>query len=115
MLGKLFYGFMNASASTNLVASTIQSTVQQAYSLASDIVTWIFGFVGLAATVWAIYLAITMARADSAEKREEAKKRVIYCIIGVIVCVLFILIAQFVIAEIPNWTSVKSTTPDLGA
>ena len=42
--------------------------------------------------IFAIFLGMKLARANNAEEREEAKKRVIYTIVGIAICVALILI-----------------------
>ena len=42
--------------------------------------------------IFAIFLGIKLARANNAEEREEAKKRVIYTVVGIAICVALILI-----------------------
>ena len=42
--------------------------------------------------IFAIFLGIKLAKANNAEEREEAKKRVIYTVIGIAVCVALILV-----------------------
>ncbi len=60
--------------------------------------------VAAAGTIYAIVLGVNMARADSTEKREEAKKRVINVIIGMIIIIALILLLQLFINNIlPNW------------
>ena len=42
--------------------------------------------------IFAIFLGIKLARANNAEERDEAKKRVIYTVVGIAVCLALILI-----------------------
>ena len=51
----------------------------------------ILAIVAAAGVIWAIVLGIQMARADSTEKREEAKKRLIGLIVGIVILVVLIL------------------------
>lgn len=59
--------------------------------------------VAAAGTIYAIVLGVNMARADSTEKREEAKKRVINVLIGMVIIVGLILLLQLFINVIPTW------------
>ena len=62
---------------------------------AIDTVMWPILIVAVAAgTIYAIVLGINMARADSTEKREEAKKRVINVLIGMVIIVALILLLR---------------------
>lgn len=70
----------------------------------SDILWPILIVVAAAGTIYAIVLGVNMARADSTEKREEAKKRVINVLVGMIIIVAIILLLQlFVNTILPNW------------
>ena len=51
----------------------------------------VLSVVAAAGIVWAIVLGIQMARADSTEKREEAKKRLIGLIVGIAIMVVLII------------------------
>ena len=57
--------------------------------------------VGAAGIIYSVILGVNMARADSTEKREEAKKRLINVIIGLAVMIglilFFVLFIKFVI------------------
>ena len=57
-----------------------------------SIVLWVLlAIVGAAGGIYAIYVGIKMARADSAEARDENKKRLINIIISIVVVVVLIL------------------------
>ena len=91
-------------------AETIISSVgDKVKTIAATIINYIFAFAGLAAVVYAVYLAIVFFRADTAEKREEAKKRLIYAVLGVVVCIAVILIINFAISNINVWTGESLT------
>lgn len=51
----------------------------------------VLSVVAAAGVVWAIVLGIQMARADSTEKREESKKRLIGLIVGIAIMVVLII------------------------
>ena len=57
--------------------------------------------VGAAGIIYSVILGVNMARADSTEKREEAKKRLINVIIGLAVMIglilFFILFIKFIV------------------
>lgn len=57
-----------------------------------SIVLWvILALVGAAGGIYAVYVGIKMARADSAEARDENKKRLINIIVSIIVVIVLIL------------------------
>ena len=56
-------------------------------------VLWIaMALVGAAGAIYAIYVGIKMARAESAEQREEGKKRLINIIVSIIVVIVLIVV-----------------------
>ena len=56
--------------------------------------------VGAAGSIYAIIIGVNMARADSAEKREEAKKKLINVIVGLAVTIALILFFKLFISTI---------------
>ena len=56
--------------------------------------------VAAAGTIYAIVLGVNMARADSTEKREESKKRVINVLVGMAIIIGLILLLQLFINQI---------------
>lgn len=55
--------------------------------------------VGAAGMLYAVVIGVNMARADSTEKREEAKKRLVNVIVGLAIIVALILFFQLLISE----------------
>ena len=53
--------------------------------------------VGACGAVYAIYVGVKMARADSSEQREEAKKRLINIIVSIVVTIALILFFNVVL------------------
>ena len=56
--------------------------------------------VGAAGTIYAVVIGVNMARADSTEKREEAKKRLINVIVGIAITIALILFFKLFIQYI---------------
>lgn len=57
-----------------------------------ETVLWVLlALVGAAGGIYALYVGIKMARADSAEAREENKKRLINIIVSIVVVIVLIL------------------------
>ena len=56
-----------------------------------DILGRILAVVAAACAIYAVVIAIQMAKADSGEKREEAKKRLISVVVAVVVLVVLVL------------------------
>ena len=59
--------------------------------MAIDTLLWpLLIVVGAAGMIYSVILGVNMARADSAEKREEAKKRLIHVIVGLAITIALI-------------------------
>ena len=58
--------------------------------------------VGACGAVYAIYIGVKMARADSSEQREEAKKRLINIIVAIVVTIALILFFNLLLPVILN-------------
>ena len=56
--------------------------------------------VAAAGSIYAIVLGVNMARADSTEKREEAKKRVVNVLVGMVIIVGLILLLELFMGPI---------------
>ena len=56
--------------------------------------------VGACGAIYAIYVGVNMARADSTEQREEAKKRLINIIVSIVVSIALILFFNLVLPVI---------------
>lgn len=61
---------------------------------------------GTAGSIYAIVLGVNYSKAESADKREEAKKRMINAIIGIVVTLLLLILLKLFTANadtIANW------------
>lgn len=65
--------------------------VRQIVEAVKTILVPVLAIVAAAGIVWAIVLGVQMARADSTDKREECKKRLIGLIVGIVVLVVVML------------------------
>ena len=68
--------------------------------------------VGTAGSIYAIVLGVNFSKAESADKREEAKKRMINAIIGLVVTVLLLILLKLFTANaqaIADWINSFST------
>lgn len=67
--------------------------------------------VGAAGTIYAVVIGVNMARADSTEKREEAKKRLINVIVGLAIIIALILFFKlFISVIIPAFVPAEEVT-----
>lgn len=85
------------------ISETVVKTIK-------NVLVPILGIVGAAGVIWAIVLGINMARADSAEKREEAKKRLISLIVGIVIMVALIFFFLFGFDEVLKAVGVYEKT-----
>lgn len=84
-------------------------TQQTWYTNMMKIVDVIDGFLlpiililGTAGTIFVIVLGVQFSKAESADKREEAKKRMINAIIGVVVTLLLLILVKLFTANAPE-------------
>ena len=62
--------------------------------------------IGTAGSIYAIVLGVNYSRAETADKRDEAKKRMINAIIGLVIMMLLLILMQLFVsnaAEISTW------------
>ena len=60
--------------------------------------------IGTAGSIYAIILGVNFSKAESSDKREEAKKRIINVLGGMVIIVGLILLLQLFMNQIlPNW------------
>ncbi len=90
-------------------------------SVLQKVLNWIWlimaPLIGIAiaiAMIYAIVVGAKMAKADSAEQREEAKKKVVYTVIGIAVAVALMLILLLLREKLPDWIGVTPATPEEG-
>ena len=76
------------------------------------VVSALLGIVGAVAVVYAVLVGIKMARANNAEEREEAKKKVIYTVAGIAVTIALIVVINIISNKLPDWIGVTPAKPD---
>ena len=59
--------------------------------------------VSTAGTIYAIILGVNMAKSDTADKREIAKKRITGVIATMIILIALILLLKFVLGNLDTW------------
>lgn len=63
-----------------------------------------------AATIYGVVLGVNMARADSGEKREEAKKRLVNFLIGAVIIIILLIIVYVLAYYLPQIISAINNT-----
>ena len=92
--------------------------VRQIIEAVKTILVPVLAIVAAAGVIWAIVLGVQMARADSTDRREECKKRLIGLIVGIVVLVVVMMFFLFLFPTImksmlninPDGTIGKQTT-----
>ena len=74
--------------------------VETVYTTIMTVLVPILAVVAAAGIIWAIVLGVQMARAESTDKREEAKKRLIGLVVGIVILVVLILFFTTLFPEI---------------
>lgn len=69
--------------------------------------------VGACGAVYAIYVGVKMARAESSDQREEAKKRLINIIVAIVVTIALILFFNIILPLILNSFDLSGGETDL--
>ena len=64
---------------------------------------WILTILGAGAVVYGLYLGINLARTDSTEKAQEAKKRIVNFFIGIAILIGLALLMYYLLGAIPTW------------
>lgn len=99
----LMIGMSNLLADSNIKNAADADWLTKFTNVIFDILAYALVIVAAAGTIYAIVLGVNMARADSADKREEAKQRVLYTIIGIVICVVLIILFFILSENLPTW------------
>jgi len=96
-LASLAMGAMNLLDVTDPTEGGLSQLAKDIFQYISYILVPIMIVVGAAGIIYAVYLGVNLAKADSADKRQEAKARMVNAIIGfVAIFVLVLLMYLFV-------------------
>lgn len=121
LLTKLMFGLSGLGINWDNVLGPEGSEKRLKFGWVKDVVDAVYYVivpllvvVGAAGMIYAIVLGVQMARADSTEKREEMKKRLINVIVGLAIAIglilFFILFINFIVpALIPETLETTAT------
>ena len=98
-----FNTLLAPASDSDVAAGNLPDWIPDFRKIIFDILGWVAVLVAAAGTIYAIILGVNMARADSADKREEAKQRIVYTLIGIAICVVLIIVFFFVSNNIEGW------------
>ena len=65
----------------------------------------------VAGAVWVIVLGVQLARAESADKAQEAKKRLINVAIAIVAVIVFIWVLSFFVTQVPTLFGSQASNP----
>ena len=82
-------------------------TAREIRNILQIVVNLILGLATLAVVIYAIVIVVQFFRADSAEAREEAKKRLLYALIGLVAAAVIIFAVNFVAGHILEWVNIE--------
>lgn len=109
------------STFVNLLATESSSGLPEAWQWLDPIidilnfVLWpILILVGTAGMIYAVVLGVKLARAETPDQREEAKKRIINAVIALVVIIALILLLKIFIDNFPSWLGID-TNPNNGS
>ena len=88
-------------------AGTAYAWLDPILKVLSDIIFPILIVVAAVGTIYAIYLGVMMAKAENAEKREEAKKRIINAVIAIVIMIVLVLLLQLFVTHAPTILNVQ--------
>ena len=74
-----------------LAGSAYSTWLTPLMNVLSTLMWVVLALVGAAGGIYAVYIGVKMARADSAEQREENKKRMINIIVSIVVVIVLII------------------------
>ena len=93
--------------SPSIFISSATDTSNEVLTMVTNYITAVLGsIIGVAAMVaivYAIFVGAKMARANNAEEREEAKKKVIFTVAGIGVAIALMIILFVIKDKVPGW------------
>ena len=108
MLFKLCNAFMGMGFNMLGADDPLVQTAEEIRNILQIVINIILALASLAIVIYAIILAVQFFRADSAEAREEAKKRLLYALIGLVAAAVIIFAVNFVAHNILEWTGIET-------
>lgn len=77
----------------------IETVLDPILELLNNLLLPILIVVGTAGSIYAIVLGVNFARAETSDKREEAKKRMVNAIVGIVAMVFLLILLQLFVAN----------------
>ena len=89
----------------NMLLEVNLSFLEPIVNVLNVILVPFIALLGTAGTIYAIILGVNMAKSDTAEKREIAKKRIIGTVATVIIVIVLIVALKFILQYLPTWVN----------
>ena len=96
-------------------AKNLSVLAGEIFKYASYVLIPVMIVVGVAGIFYSIYLGVNLAKADSADKRQEAKSRMVNAIIGFVVIFVLVLLMYLFCANVNvlfGWTKTAKIASD---
>lgn len=77
------------------------------------ILPYAVGLLATAGTIYSIVLAVNMAKADTADKRSAAKKRIVGVLITMISVIVLLFLLRYVLANLDRWVNGTTTAANI--
>ena len=101
---------MSMLAATPSAATTSNEVLTMVTNYITAVLGSIIGVAAMVAIVYAIFVGAKMAKANNAEEREEAKKKVIFTVAGIGVAIALMIILFVIKDKVPGWLGTNNTT-----
>lgn len=90
----------------SLLGEVFNDYTEKLLQLVTDLLTPIFAVLAVVGIVWAIILGVQYMKAESTDKKEEAKKKMVNVIVGTVIMLVMVIILIMVannIDAIVSW------------
>ena len=106
--------FLSALLYTNRFENTSYEWLDPILKVLDEIVWPILIVLASVGVIYAIYLGVILAKAENAEAREEAKKRIINVVIAIVIVVVLVLLMKLFVQYAPNLLGVDTSNGGSG-
>ncbi len=67
--------------------------------------------VAIAGAIWVVVLGVNLARAESADKAQEAKKRLINVVVAIVAVIILVFLLAFFASNVGTWFGESASNP----
>lgn len=76
-----------------------------------DILIPVIIVVAVGGAIWVVILGVNLARAESADKAQEAKKRLINVVVAIVAVIILVFLLSFFAANVGTWFGSGASNP----